>query len=207
MMVMRGLAVAVSLATVVAVSAMAQGGPRGSGQAFGMGSWVLHENGVDSIAAIIDLTQEQRTQLDELAFKFRSENAEAIGRMNQMRAEIDSLWTDLQRPRREAMSQIAEKYDFPERDLRPALTKLHQDVAGIITVEQQAQLQRGRVSPGRVGRGVAGQGYGGGQRRFASGRVGSRSQFGMRGRGSGMRAGRMGQMRRLRLHRPPPIEP
>ena len=209
MRVTRTLAMTFGLATALAVSAAPQAGPRGSGQGFGMRSWALYENGVDSIAAVVDLTEEQRAQLDELAQNFRSENSDAIDRMSQMRAEIDALWTDVQRPRMEAMSQIAEKYNYPERDLRPALTKLHNDVTGIITVQQQAQLQRGRTLAGRSRWSSSGQAYmgGGGQRRFASQRGGFAPQYGMRGQGAGMVAGRMGQMQRMRLHRRPPIEP
>ena len=209
MRVTRTLAMTFGLATALAVSAAPQGGPRGSGYGFGMRSWVLYENGVDSIAAVVDLTEEQRAQLDELAQSFRSENSDAIDRMSQMRAEIDALWTDVQRPRMEAMSQIAENYNYPERDLRPALTKLHNDVAGIITVQQQMQLQRGRVLVGRSRWSSSGQAYlgGGGQRRFASHRGGFASQYGMRGRGAGLGVGRMGQMQRMQLHRRPPIEP
>ena len=207
MKVAATLAVTACLVAATAISAVAQGGPRGSGQGFGMRSWALYESGVDSIAAVIDLTEEQRAQLDELVHSFRNENSDAIDRMSQMRSEIDALWTDLQRPRAEAMSQIAEKYNFPERDLRPALTRLHNDVAGIITVQQQTQLQRGRVLAGRSRWSRAGQAYQGGQRRFASGQRGARSQFGMRGRGAGRGVGRAGQMQRLRIHRRPPIEP
>jgi len=197
------------LATALAVSAAPQGGPRGSGQGFGMRSWALYEGGVDSIAAVVDLTEEQRAQLDELAQRFRSENSDAIDRMSQMRAEIDALWTDVQRPRMDAMTQIAEKYSHPERDLRPALTNLHKDMAGIITVKQQVQLQRGRALVGHSRWSRSGQAYPGGQRRFASGRGGPGSQFGMRGRGAGMGMGMRGmrQMQRPRLHRRPPIDP
>ncbi len=209
MRVTRTLAMTFGLATALAVSAAPQAGPRGSGNAFGMRSWVLYENGVDSIAAVVDLTEEQRAQLDELAQSFRSENSDAIDRMSQMRAEIDALWTDVQRPRMEAMSQIAEKYNYPESDLRPALIQLHNDVAGIITVQQQSQLQRGRTLAGRSRWSASGQAYwgGGGHRQFASQRGGFTSRYGMRGRGAGMGVGRMGQMQWMRFHRRPPIEP
>jgi hypothetical protein len=168
-----------------------------------MRSWALYENGVDSIATIIDLTAEQRAQLDELVQRFHSENSDAIARMNQMRAEIDGLWTDVQRPRRAVMDSIAQKHGYPERELRPALTQLHNQTAGIITVQQQAELQRGRSLAGRSRWNTAYQGWRSG---YASRRGGLRPQFGMRGNNAGRWAGRTGQMQRLRLHRRPPID-
>lgn len=156
----RTITVTAALGVVLAGTALAQRGPRGPGAGFGMRSWVLYENGIDSLAARIDLTDEQRSRLDALAQEFRSENADALGRMTQMREEIDALWTEDQRPTRDAMDRIAEKYDYPERELRPALTGLHEDMAGIITVQQQRQLQRGPLGGLMRGRrAVPGRGY------------------------------------------------
>ena len=195
------------LASVAVTGVSAQAGPRGSGLGFGMRSWALYENGVDSIAAVIDLTAEQRTQLDELVQRFHSDNSDAIERMNQMRAEIDELWTDVQRPRRAAMDSIAQQYGYPERDLRPAITQLHNDLAGIITVRQQTELQRSRSLAGRSRWSTVGRANPSGQRGYAARRWGARPQFGMRSRGAGRGMGRVGQMQRLRLHRRPPIDP
>ena len=63
----------VALVVTVAALASAQAGPRGSGRGFGMRSWALHENGVDSIATRIELTDEQRGQLADLARAFQDE--------------------------------------------------------------------------------------------------------------------------------------
>jgi Spy/CpxP family protein refolding chaperone len=156
----KTITVTAALGIVLAGTALAQRGPRGQGAGVGMRSWVLYENGVDSIAARIDLTDEQRSHLDSLAQQFRSENADALGRMTQMREEIDALWTEDQRPTREAMDRIAEEYGYPARDLRPALTRLHEDMAGIITVQQQRQLQRGALAGSMWGRrAMPGRGY------------------------------------------------
>jgi hypothetical protein len=152
--------VTAALGIVLAGTALAQRGPRGQGAGLGMRSWVLYENGVDSLAARTDLTDEQRSRLDSLAQQFRSENADALGRMTQMREEIDALWTEDQRPTREAMERIAEENGYPARDLRPALTRLHEDMAGIITVQQQRQLQRGALAGSMWGRrAMPGRGY------------------------------------------------
>jgi len=156
----RTITVTAALGAMLAGPALAQRGPRGSGAGFGMRSWVLYENGIDSLAARIDLTDEQRSRLDALAQGFRSENADALGRLTQMREEIDALRTEDQRPTRAAMDRIAEKYGYPARDLRPALTRLHEDMAGIITVQQQRQLQRGALAGSMWGReAVPGRGY------------------------------------------------
>lgn len=156
----KTITVTAALGIVLASTALAQRGPRAQGTGVGMRSWVLYENGVDSIAARIDLTDEQRSHLDSLAQQFRSENADALGRMTRMREELDALWTEDQRPTREAMDRIAEEYGYPARDLRPALTRLHEDMAGIITVQQQRQLQRGTLAGSMWGRrAMPGRGY------------------------------------------------
>jgi Spy/CpxP family protein refolding chaperone len=156
----RTITVTAALGVILAGPALAQRGPRGSGAGFGMRSWVLYENGVDSLAARIDLTDGQRSRLEALAQEFRSQNADALNRMTQMRADIDALWTEDQRPTREAMERIAEKYGHPAQDLRPALTQLHEDVAGIITVQQERQLRRGALAGSMWGRRPApGRGY------------------------------------------------
>jgi Spy/CpxP family protein refolding chaperone len=199
------IALTALLSAVLAGTAAAQWGPRGTGYGFGMRSWVLYENGVDSLAARIDLTEQQRSQLAELARTFRSENADAIERLSNMRAEIDALWTEDQQPTRTAIARIAEKYDYPERDLRPAFEQLHSDMSGIITVQQQRELLRGvgrgfgrGGAVGPPGYGVRGRGYG----PLAPG-----SRFGQRGSRGFDRGGWMRYPPRMRLNRQPPLEP
>jgi hypothetical protein len=197
------IALAALFSATLAGSGEAQWGPRGTGYGFGMRSWVLYENGVDSLAARIDLSEQQRSQLAELARTFRAENADAIERMNNMRAEIDALSTEDQRPTRSAMARIAEEYNYPERDLRPALGRLHHDMGGIITVQQQSQLLRGSARGfGRAG-GEASPGYG--VRGRGQGRFAPAPRFNQRGGRGVARGGRMGQP--MRLHRRPPLEP
>ncbi len=198
------IALTVALAMVLAGSALAQRGPRGTGAGFGMRSWVLDENGLDSLAARADLTDEQRLRLDGLAQEFRTENADAVDRMNRMRAKIDALRTEDQQPTREAMNRIAKEHGYPERDLRPALTKLHEDMAEIITVQQQRQLQRGTTISGRGQRAMAGRGYRTGRGGFAaSGRRPAPRAYQRGGRGMAGR-NQMYRGQRLRLHRIPP---
>jgi hypothetical protein len=185
------IALTVALAVVLAGSALAQRGPRGTGTGFGVRSWVLYENGLDSLAVAADLTDEQRVRLDGLAQEFRTENADAVDRMNKMRAEIDALRTEDQQPTREAMNRIAQEYGYPERDLRPALTKLHEDMAGIITVQQQRKLLRGALAGSERGQRVmAVRGY-------------RAPRYSHRG-GRAMWRRRMYRGQRLTLHRIPP---
>ncbi|UCG85697.1 MAG: Spy/CpxP family protein refolding chaperone [Gemmatimonadota bacterium] len=191
------------LSATMASTGVAQWGPRGAGYGFGMRSWVLYEGGVDSLATRIELTEQQRSQLTELAQAFREENSDAVERMNNMRAEIAALSTEDQQPTRSALARIAEKYDYPERDLRPALYQLHSDMSGIITVQQQRQLLQAPA------RGFAGVGVppaygvrGGGYGRFAPA-----PRFSQRGGRSFIRGGRWGQRPRTRWYRRPPLEP
>ncbi len=187
----RTITLTAALGVALAGSVLAQRGPRGSGAGFGMRSWVLYENGVDSLAERIDLTDEQRDRIEALAHEFHNDNADAIERMTRMRAEIDALRTEDQRPTREAIARIAEEHGYPERDLRPALNQLHEDMAEIVTVQQQRQLQRSPPAGSIGGRGaMAGRGYRSPRAFQRGGRV-------MRG------YPRFGGQR-LRLHRIPP---
>lgn len=198
------IALAAVFSATLCGSLAAQRGPRGSGYGFGMRSWVLYEGGVDSLATVVDLSEQQRAELTELAQSFRADNADAIGRMNQMRAEIDSLWTEEQRPTRLAMSRIAEKYDYPGRDLRPALDQLHEDMSAILTVQQYREL-RGRASDSGRPRRMVAPGYGlrgRDHRRFAPA-----PRFSPRGGRGFMGGGRMGRWPGLRQRPWPPLEP
>jgi hypothetical protein len=198
------IALAAGLSASLAGPLTAQWGPRGSGLGFGMRSWVLYDGGVDSLAAVVDLSEQQRGELAELAGSFRTENADAIERLNHMRAEIESLWTEEQRPTRLAISRIAEKYDNPARDLRPALNQLHEDMSGILTVQQQRLLLRGRARGFGRPRGIAAPGYWG---RGRGGRFGPAPRFSPRAGRGFMGGGRTGRWPDMRQRRWPPLEP
>ena len=155
----KQIMVALALTLAVAGSAAPQGlpiwGGRGETWGFrgiGLGNWVLHENGLDSIAAWYGLTDEQRGEFEQLANAFRSENSEALQRWEQMQDEIQSLYTEDQMPTRAAIVRIGEKYNHPSQELRPALDQLQAEAAAILTPEQR--LRYGRGIYGRVGAGA-----------------------------------------------------
>ncbi len=177
---MRGskqITVALALTLAFAGSVAAQRGPMwgGRGEAWGLrgvglGNWVLHENGLDSIAAWFDLTDEQRGEFEQLANEFRSENGEILQRWQQMRDEIQSLHTEDQMPTRDAIVRIGEKYNHPGQELAPALDQLQAEAAAILTPEQRQSYRRGVY--GRVGAGAGRMGIRGGRtgmRRMAPG--------------------------------------
>jgi hypothetical protein len=98
MKTIRPAAIALTLALLAGGTAIAQRGRGGPalGQAWGfrgvgLGNWALHENGVDSIAARFQLTEQQRAEFEALAQGFRSENGEVLSRWEQMRDEIQSF--------------------------------------------------------------------------------------------------------------------
>ncbi len=136
------------LAGAVAATATAQRG-LGWSRGFtgiGQGNWVLHEGGVDSMAAWFQLTDEQRSQFEELAEQFRRDNADALERWNNMREEIQALTTEDQRPTRAAIQRIGDKYNHPGEELRPALDQLQVEAAALLTPAQRqnARLQLAR---------------------------------------------------------------
>jgi hypothetical protein len=158
MKALRISTVTLILAAAVASAATAQRG-LGWSRGFtgiGRGNWALHEGGIDSLAAWFQLTDEQQSQFDELAAKFRGENAEALERWNNMQAEIQALTTEDQRPTRAAIQRIGEKYNHPGEELRPALDQLQVEGAAILTPAQRQMAgrrlaRRAGGTRGRVG--------------------------------------------------------
>ena len=156
MKALRPIAMCLALAMVATGSAVAQ---RGLGLArgftgVGLGNWALYEGGADSVAAWYQLTEEQRGKLGQLAAQFRSENADALQRWQQMQAEIQGLWTDNQQPTRAAIYSIGQKYGHPGLELQPALDQLHvQSTALLAPAQWQAFGRRSYVGWGG-GRGI-----------------------------------------------------
>ena len=144
MKVLRLITVTSILAAVAALPAAAQ---RGLGWSrgltgIGQGNWALHEGGIDSLAAWFQLTDEQRSEFEELAAQFRRENAAALERWNNMREEIQALTTEDQRPTRAAKQRIGEKYSHPGEELQPALDQLRVEGAAILTPAQRQNAGR-----------------------------------------------------------------
>lgn len=155
MRALRLLATCVALVSVGAAPATAQ---RGLGLArgfagIGLGNWALYEGGTDSIAAWYGLTEEQHSQLLQLAATFRSENAEALQRWQQMQAEIQQLWTESQVPTRAAIISIGQKYGHPGLELQPALDRLQVQSTALLTPAQWRWVGR-RSYWGRGGGGL-----------------------------------------------------
>lgn len=143
--------------TVVASVALTSGtlwaqgrGPRaGTWAGPGMGPCVVVDGDMDRFAAALELTDDQKDQVASLVAEWQEENAELVERARKFHEERASLWSDTQRPRREAMAELAEKYDYPMRELAPKCQEFHESVGAILTAEQRAMLER----PGRRPRG------------------------------------------------------
>jgi Spy/CpxP family protein refolding chaperone len=158
MKTIRPAAIALTLALLAGGTAIAQRGRGGPalGQAWGfrgvgLGNWALHENGVDSIAARFQLTEQQRAEFEALAQGFRSENGEVLSRWEQMRDEIQSLYTDDQQPTRDAIVRIGEKYNHPSEEMSEALDQLQVESAALLTPQQRRSF-RGAAYGARGGR-------------------------------------------------------
>ncbi|KPJ84275.1 MAG: hypothetical protein AMS18_16960 [Gemmatimonas sp. SG8_17] len=175
------IALCMTLAVAAADPATAQYG-LGLGQGFtgaGLGNWVLYEGGADSLAAWYQLTEEQRGQLESLAAQFRSENADAVARWEQMQREIQALWTGNQPPTWAAINAVGEKYGHPGQELQPALDQLQQRFAALLPpIQRQFFGRRAFGGMGR-GRGFASRRFGTGYRGFR-GRPGFNSWRGWR---------------------------
>ena len=186
MRLLRPIAVCLTLAVVTTGTANAQ---RGLGLArgftgVGLGNWALYEGGIDSLAAWYQLTEEQRGQLGQISAQFRSENADALERWQQMQLEIQQLWTANQQPTQAAIYNIGQKYGHPGLELQPALDQLQIQSAALLTPGQsQFSGRRSFVGIGggrgmrAVGRGSVSRGYNAGYR-GCRGRRGFNRQLG-----------------------------
>jgi Spy/CpxP family protein refolding chaperone len=191
MKTLRPIALTLALAAIAAGPALAQRGQGGFGRGeawgfrgAGLGNWALHEGGIDSIAARFQLTDEQRGELEQLAAAFREENAEVLSRWEQMRDEIQALYTEDQMPTRAAIQRIGEKHNHPGQEMSLALDQLFVESAAILTPQQRQSFRGqaygrmgawgGRMMTGRSARQSYGghRGMRGHQRSFHRGRPG-----------------------------------
>jgi hypothetical protein len=108
----------------------------------------------DSLARMLQLTDDQTERVASLVADFKEENAEVLERARQFAEARASAWSSAERPKRQAMMELAEKYDYPMRELAPKCQELRDAVATMLTPEQRARLQpprRGHVRPMRRG--------------------------------------------------------
>lgn len=184
MKALRPITMIAMLALLAGSTALAQRGRGGyaMGQAWGfrgvgLGNWALHENGIDSIAARYQLTEEQRAQFEELGAQFRTENVDALNRWEQMQAEIEALYTETQVPTRAAIQSIGDKYNHPSQEMTPALDQLRVETSALLSYDQRQNYRR--WSSARMGRGMSRPAF---HRRLDNRRfTGSPNQRGMRG--------------------------
>jgi len=151
-------AAVVSLALLVAMTSVASAqrdrrrmppprefGPRAGG---GLGSVVLSDSAMDRFAERMELSEEQRGQLQDLAEAYRNENADVVARLESLREEMRTLREGDERPTRAAVADVFRKYDHPDLDLRLVRGKLDRNVRAMLTPDQQRRLARGtRVGP------------------------------------------------------------
>ncbi len=143
--------------TVVAFGALLSGtlwaqgrGPQaGMRGGRGMGPCVLVDGDIDRFAALLELTDDQKDEVAGLVAEWQVQNAEVVERARKFHEERESVWSNAERPRRQAVMELAEKYDYPMRELAPKCQEFRESVGEILTAEQRAILER----PGRRPRG------------------------------------------------------
>jgi len=154
-------AAAFSLALLVAMTSVATAqrggrgepparefGPRAGG---GLGRVVLSDSAMDRFAERMELSEGQRGQLQNLADAYRSENADVLARMENLRDEMRTLREGDERPTRETLAGVFQKYDHPDLELRLAQSKLDRNVRSMLTPEQQRRFARGARADVRAG--------------------------------------------------------
>ena len=202
------LAVAMLVGTVGALAAQ-QGvrgytprAPRPASRAYaGLGAIVLRDSALDRFAEQIELTDEQRGQLRELADTYRNENADALDRIERMQEELRALRDGDERPTRQALDEVVERYDHPDLDLVRANRVLDRNARAILTPDQEIILARGarmRVQDPRSRLAV---------RRVVERRGGRRVRDLIRRSGSRYRQAPISRMRRLRRLQRRPTRP
>jgi hypothetical protein len=67
-----------------------------------------------------------------------------------MREELRALRDSAERPTRDMLAEVVEKYDHPDLDLARAERRLGRDVRSLLTREQQRRLARGIRTNARV---------------------------------------------------------
>lgn len=128
---------------------MSQAGSQGRA---GLGSIVLRDSSLDRFAERLELSVEQRSQLRILAVEYRNNNTDALSRLEGMREEIRALHENDQRPTREAIDDVIERYDHPDLEIALAERRLGRNVRSLLTPDQERRLARGvrrsvRVTP------------------------------------------------------------
>jgi hypothetical protein len=134
-------------------------GQRGPGLArgftdVGLGNWVLHEGGADSIAAWYRLDGEHQARLDRLAVAFQREHTEALERWRSMRREIQESWDGMQPPARATIQEIGLKYDHPGLELQSALDRAQLRLSAILWLAQRQYAVDAAVTGEVSGRAV-----------------------------------------------------
>jgi Spy/CpxP family protein refolding chaperone len=95
---------------------------------------------------MLQLTEDQIAQVAPLVANFNEQNAEVLDRARRFAEERESVWAGAERPKRQAMMELAEKYDYPMRELAPKCQEFRETIAAVLTPEQRAKLEppRGR---------------------------------------------------------------
>jgi lipase chaperone LimK len=109
----------------------------------------LVDGDIDRFAALLELTDDQKDEVAGLVAEWQVQNAEVVERARKFHEERESVWSNAERPRRQAVMELAEKYDYPMRELAPKCQEFRESVGEILTAEQRAILER----PGRRPRG------------------------------------------------------
>lgn len=149
------LAVALVVILLGAVLVYAQGPGQGSGYGPGRGQGRCWESGGPGKGA--SLTEEQRTQLQDMRKKFHDETAQLRESVFAKRQELRSLWSDPQAETSTIMNKEKELRDLQDQMQDKAL-QLKLEARKILTPEQLSEFGGRGMGPGS-GRGH-GKGHG-----------------------------------------------
>ena len=151
------LAVALVVILLVAVLAYAQGPEQGSGYGLGRGQGRCWESGGAGKGA--SLTEEQRTQLQELRKKFHDETAKLREQIWAKKQELRTLWSD-SKSGADAILEKEKELRELENQMGDKAVQMKLEARNILTPEQLAEF--GKLGGPGSGRGP-GKGHGRGR--------------------------------------------
>ncbi len=152
----RGLILGMALACAAAPPALGQEPappaepPAPSMHRFHGERWKGFEPGdlAERLSRAVALTDEQRSRIQGLVERFRSQNADVLARSRALRDALHGARESGTRPSREDLDALASQYGYPGRELGSAVKDLREDVLDLLTPDQKQRLedlrQRGR---------------------------------------------------------------
>jgi len=108
-----------------------------------LGSIVLRDSALNRFAERLQLSDEQRGQMQDIAEGYRSANEDVLERMERMREELRTLRASPTRPTQDMFVEVMDRYDHPDLDVARAERRLAMRIRSILTPEQLKQVTSG----------------------------------------------------------------